>query len=100
MPNQNLSEPDAVVVAAIEEAATREPQPTDYGFCAYGDAHPSTGGGSLWFHWFKDKDTLLDFLRKHSLFLYPTSHIDFPSTLGAVSNAVDANAGYLLRRSG
>jgi hypothetical protein len=67
----------------------REVDPTDYGFCAYGDASPAIGGGMPWFYWFESKDAMIAAVRDHGLFLNPPrSDIDLAATQAELDAAL------------
>jgi hypothetical protein len=67
----NSSDDDQRHIDAIEEPGIREPKPTDWGFCAYGDAPPAIGGGMPWFYWFENEQAMLAALREHAAYLNP-----------------------------
>lgn len=67
----NSSDDEQRHIDAIEEPSSREPRPTDWGFCAYGDASPAIGGGMPWFYWFENEQAMLAALREHAAYLNP-----------------------------
>lgn len=72
-----------------QQAGEREVQPSDYGFCAYGDAPGAIGGGMPWFYWFESKDAMVAALRDHALFLNPPrSDIDLAATQAEVVSLI------------
>jgi hypothetical protein len=73
---------------ASEAPSQREAHETDYGFCAYGDAPPAIGGGTPWFYWFETKQTMLQFLGEHALFLHPPGGLNLATADGAIRRAV------------
>jgi hypothetical protein len=84
----NSSDDEQRHIEAMEEPAQREPKPTDWGFCAYGDAPPAIGGGMPWFYWFESEKAMLAALREHAAYLNPRPQIDPWKTFSRPSQIV------------
>ena len=75
--------------AAEEAASAREPEETDYGFYAYGDAPGGIGGGIGAFLWFESEDKALEHLKAFAIFMNPPrSDLDVDTLQEACSQAV------------
>jgi hypothetical protein len=57
-------------ITAAQAAHEREPSDDTWGFEAYGDAPGGIGGGAGGFLWFSARQEVVDFLRRHLVFLY------------------------------